>query len=253
MPSRATVADVAPEVAALVARYHLSPDSRSQLVRFVELLLSPHAPTAVRTPQAAVDDHLADALVALELDALRSAHRLLDLGSGAGLPGLPLAIARPEAAFTLLEAGAPKVRFLKRACDECLVANADVVHARAESFARTARPYDLVTARAVGPLPVVLEYAAPLLGVGGTLVVWRGRRDPDAEAAAAHAAEQLGLGTATIRPVAPYDGAEHRHLYTVSKLEETPVRFPRRPGMALKRPLGLRDGPCRAPSDRVQR
>jgi 16S rRNA (guanine527-N7)-methyltransferase len=178
---------------------------------------------------------------------------VLDLGSGAGLPGLPLAIALPQTAFTLLESSARKVRFLSRAVEICRVSNTEVVHSRAESLAVDEGRFDAVTARAVAPLPVVLEYAAPLLRVGGTLIVWRGRREPELEASARRAADELGFGLPTIHPVQPYAGAQHRHLYVASKLGPTPPRFPRRPGMALKRPLGTQAAPVRGPSDRVQR
>jgi 16S rRNA (guanine527-N7)-methyltransferase len=97
-----------------------------------------------------------------------------------------------------------------------------------------------VTARALGPLEVVVEYAAPLLVIGGTLVVWRGRRDPAAEAAAACAAGAVGLEPGPIVPVRPYPTAQSRHLHLMSKVTSTPSGFPRRPGMALKRPLGAR-------------
>jgi 16S rRNA (guanine527-N7)-methyltransferase len=110
-----------------------------------------------------------------------------------------------------------------------------------------------VTARAVAALDVVAEYAAPLLRVGGTLVAWRGRRDSQAETAAAWAAEQLGLGSPEVRVARPYQGAEHRHLYLMSKVMETPSGFPRRPGMALKRPLGKSGSRTVTSSDRASR
>jgi hypothetical protein len=97
---------------------------------------------------------------------------------------------------------------------------------------------DLVTARALAPLPVVVEYAAPLLEVGGTLVVWRGRRDAKAEAEAETAALLLGMEPHPPTRVLPYPRAEHRYLHLFSKVRETPPGFPRRPGIALKRPLG---------------
>jgi 16S rRNA (guanine527-N7)-methyltransferase len=106
-----------------------------------------------------------------------------------------------------------------------------------------------VTARALASLEVVAEYAAPLLTVGGSLVVWRGRRDRDAESIGAAAAAELGLEVEAIRSVRPYAGAEHRHLHLISKMAPTPLGFPRRPGMAQKRPLGH----GRAASDRVRR
>ena len=97
---------------------------------------------------------------------------------------------------------------------------------------------DLVTARALAPLPVVAEYAAPLLRLGGALLAWRGRRDPEEEAATARAADQLGLSVRESRRVQPYPGAVNRHLQLLVKTSPTPPRFPRRPGMARKRPLG---------------
>jgi len=85
---------------------------------------------------------------------------------------------------------------------------------------------------------VVVEYTAPLLVLGGTLVAWRGRRDPSAEAVAARAAAEIGLEPAEVVQVQPYSAAENRYLHLMSKVTETPRGFPRRPGMALKRPLG---------------
>lgn len=226
---------------ALSDRYGLSGVAIGQLRELHRLLVEdPLAPTAVRDPAKAIDDHLADALVALDLDVVRRAGRLADLGSGAGVPGLPLAIALPGAAVALVESAVRKTAFLQRAVAACRVANARVVHARAEAWPEGIAAFDVVTARALAPLEVVVEYAAPLLAVGGTLVAWRGRRDPPAEAAAARAAAALGLEPGEVVPVKPYPAAESRHLYLMSKVTQTPRGFPRRPGMALKRPLGTR-------------
>jgi 16S rRNA (guanine527-N7)-methyltransferase len=113
-----------------------------------------------------------------------------------------------------------------------------VVHTRLESWPEGLGAFDLVTARALGPLDVVVEYASPLLAQGGTLVVWRGRRDPQVEAAGARAAVEVGLEPGEIVPVQPFAAAQNRHLHLMSKVTDTPAAFPRRPGMALKRPLG---------------
>ncbi|MGZ4186879.1 MAG: 16S rRNA (guanine(527)-N(7))-methyltransferase RsmG [Solirubrobacteraceae bacterium] len=194
----------------------------------------PLAPTTIDAAHA-VDDHLADSLVALELEEVRAATTIADLGSGAGLPGLPLAITLPTATVHLVESSTRKCEFLRRAVRTCDLANAEVVHARIEEWRASV---DLVTARALAPLEVVIEYAAPLLRIGGTLVAWRGHRDPEAEAAAAKAAEILGIDVGEIRPVRPYPEARNRHLHLMSKVMETPSGFPRRPGIAMKRPLG---------------
>jgi 16S rRNA (guanine527-N7)-methyltransferase len=226
---------------AVADRYGLSDEAVLQLRELHRLLVQdPLAPTSVRDPAKVVDDHLADALVALDLDEVRAARRLADLGSGAGVPGLPLAIGLPAVQVALVESASRKAAFLERAVAVCGAANASVVHSRAEAWPEGIAAFDAVTARALAPLEVVVEYAAPLLVVGGTLVAWRGRRAPLAEAAAARAAAELGLEPARVVPVKPYPAAESRHLHLMSKVTETPRGFPRRPGMALKRPLGTR-------------
>jgi 16S rRNA (guanine527-N7)-methyltransferase len=224
---------------ALARRYGL-PDAAGEQLRclLTHLVNDPVAPTAVRDPGKVADDHLADSLVALELEEVRRAREVVDIGAGAGLPGLPLAIARPDGCFVLLESAGRKCAYLSEVVGRCAIVNAAVVQARAESWRAGLEAFDLATARALAPLPVVLEYAAPLLRVGGAAVVWRGRRDPVSEAAAERAASQLGLEPGPVQHVMPYTGAEHRHLHLWLKVRPTPYRFPRRPGVALKRPLG---------------
>jgi 16S rRNA (guanine527-N7)-methyltransferase len=109
---------------------------------------------------------------------------------------------------------------------------------RAETLARVERErWPLATARALGPLPVVLELAAPLLTVGGTLVAWRGKRRDEEEDAGRRAAAELGLEPGEVTAVAPFPGAR-RHLHAFRKAAPTPPRYPRRPGRASRRPLG---------------
>jgi len=197
-----------------------------------------HAPTAVRAPEQAARTHIADSLVALELDAVGTAAHIADLGSGAGFPGLALAVALPAAAVSLIESQRRKCEFLERLCEAAEVENAQVVCSRAEGWREGMLRCDVVVARALAPQPVVLEYAAPLLRMGGTLVDWRGRREPAAEDASERAAALLGLERAEIRSVIPFEGATDRHLHVFVKAGETPPRFPRRAGIARKRPLG---------------
>lgn len=196
------------------------------------------APTTVTERAGILRDHLADSLVALDLSEVRGARAIADLGAGAGFPGLPLAIALPAARVSCVESNGRKCAFISRAAEACGAANAMAVHARAEDWAAGLGACDLVTARALAPLAVVAEYAAPLLAMGGWLVAWRGRRDDADEAAGAKAAAELGLEPGPVIAVEPYPGALHRHLHLMRKIAPTPDRFPRRPGMARKRPLG---------------
>ncbi len=197
----------------------------------------PRAPTAVRDPERAVDVHLADSLVALELPLVRSATALADLGAGAGFPGLALAAALPGARVALVESVARKCAFLARAAARAGLDRVEVVCARAESWRAGLGAWPLVTARALAALPVLVEYAAPLLALGGSFVAWKGRRDPGEEDAGVAAAARLGLVLAEVRRVHPHPNAEHRHLYVFAKQGATPPGYPRRPGAAAKRPL----------------
>lgn len=245
------MSDVAPRLRSLAARHALSAGATEQLAALLVALASDtHAPTTVRVPEQAVDVHLADSLVGLDLPALRNAAAIADLGAGAGFPGLPLAAALPETTVVLVESNARKCDFIRAAAAAAGIANVEVVAERAESWAAGLGRYDVVIARALAPLGVLAEYAAPLLRDGGVLVAWKGRRDPDEERVAAAAAAELGLAVEEVRPVRPHEGAEHRHLHVLRKIAPTPERFPRRPGMARKRPLGAGKA---SSSDRVRR
>jgi 16S rRNA (guanine527-N7)-methyltransferase len=217
----------------------LTAHQQEQLRAMLSLLEADgHAPTAIREPEQAMQAHVADSLVALELDVVRNARQVADLGSGAGFPGLALAVALPEAEVSLVESQRRRCDFLERLRAGAQVGNVRVVCARAEEWPDGAASQDLVVARALAPQTVVLEYAAPLLQIGGALVDWRGKREPGVEAAADRAAATLGLVREEVLRVVPFEGATNRHLHVFAKTAPTPSRFPRRPGIARKRPLG---------------
>jgi 16S rRNA (guanine527-N7)-methyltransferase len=231
--------DLSPAVLGLMDRHDLHRSQGSQLATILtELSQNDLAPTSVRDPARATEVHLADSLVALDVELLRDAARVADIGAGAGFPGLPLAVALPRSEVRLIESQARKCAFMQRICELAAVDNARIVCSRAEEWRSGAGDNDAVVARALAPRPVVLEYAAPLLRLGGALVDWRGQRDPDEEKAAAAAAGLLGLRLAEIRRVVPYEGVRNHHLHVYVKESRTPDRFPRRPGMARKKPLG---------------
>jgi len=228
-------------VAALAVRYGLGPDAPAKLSALLEALeAEPNPPTTVRAARSALDVHVADSLSGLEVPALADAQRVADLGAGAGFPGLVLAAAVPHARVDLIESTARKCQVIRRLGEAAGLTNARAVPQRAEEWARGegAGTYDVVTARALAPLATLAEYAAPLLCEGGALVAWKGARDEVEEGAGDAAAGILGLGKAEIRGVSPFAGARDRHLHVFTKRSPTPDRFPRRAGMARKRPLG---------------
>jgi 16S rRNA (guanine527-N7)-methyltransferase len=218
----------------------------AQVRRLLEALAAePDPHTTVSDPEAALEVHVADSLSGLEVSELAGARRIADIGAGAGFPGLVLAIALPRAQVDLIEASGRKTAVIDRLIQAAELDNARSITARAEDFARTpaalgggGEAYDAVTARAVGPLAVLVEYAAPLLRVDGILVAWKGARDSTEEASGAAAAEKVGMSVKEVLPVQPFPSSENRHLHVIRKISPTPPEFPRRAGMARKRPLG---------------
>jgi 16S rRNA (guanine527-N7)-methyltransferase len=219
-------------------RYGLDEHQRGQLESILRgLAANERAPTAVRDPAVVVDVHLADSLVALELEVWGSASHIADLGAGAGFPGVALAVALAQSQVRLVEAQARKCAFVEHLCASVGITNARVVCARAEEWAEGMGINDVVLARALAPPAVVVEYAAPLMRMGGALVDWRGRRDAERERSAVTAAARMGLELVEIRRVEPYAQARDHHLHLYTKVRDTPEGFPRRPGIARKRPL----------------
>jgi 16S rRNA (guanine527-N7)-methyltransferase len=225
---------------ALAARHFLPPEAAESLSRLLSALAAEsHPPTAIRDPDRALGVHVADSLSGLEVPELREASAIADVGSGAGFPGLVLAVALPAARVDLVESAGRKRAVIERLSTAAGAGNARAVTARAEEWALEAREaYDAVTARAVAPLAVLVEYASPLLRPGGVLVAWKGARGKAEEEAAARAAALAGLAPERVAPVTPFPGARRRHLHVYAKTGPTPDRLPRRPGAARKRPLG---------------
>lgn len=216
----------------------LDPHRAALMVALLDrIALEPQNLTAIEGLWDGLDRHLADSLAGLALAEVAAAPSAVDIGSGVGFPGLALAIARPAMAVTLVESERRKADWLLRASAD--IPNVRVVSDRSEHLAAREREvHPLVTMRALGPLPVALELAAPLVAVGGHVVAWRGDdADPEGERAAALAALELGLEARPPVAATPFPGARRR-LQAFRKVAPTPPRFPRRPGRAAKRPLG---------------
>jgi 16S rRNA (guanine527-N7)-methyltransferase len=196
--------------------------------------------SSVTDRQRAWRVHVEDSLTGLEVEELSRAGRIADIGSGAGFPGLVLAVALPDSQIDLIESVGRKCEFIQRAIDTAGIPNATVLNARSEELATGDRrdSYDAVTARAVGRLSTLAELASPLLEENGVLVAWKGKRDADEEQQLERAAGQLAMQPERILDVGDRAGSKHRHLHVLCKLGPTPPDLPRRPGMAKKRPRG---------------
>jgi 16S rRNA (guanine527-N7)-methyltransferase len=224
----------------LLSRYHVSSEAAEPLEILLELLAQPQAPTSVHDPERGIYVHIADSLAGLAVAELRAARLIADLGAGAGLPGLVLAASLPKAHVILVEAASRKSDFLRSAIAAMGLTNAEVVWSRVEEWSDGLERCDAVCTRALAALPVICEYAAPLLREDGVLVAWKGAVSAleavDAEAAAAH----LGLEADPVLPVMPFPGSGRRTLHVLHKVAPTPTKYPRRPGIATKRPLSAR-------------
>ena len=189
-------------------------------------------------------DHVLDSLSCFLFEPLGAARRLADVGSGGGLPGIPIKIVAPDLRTTLVESTAKKAGFLARAVENLSLEGVEVTNARGEEAARTDEhrgTYDVATARAVARLSVVAEYCVPLLRIGGVVVSMKGRLEDEEIVEGERAAEELGARVSgLIRvPWLPEIGKKERCLVIFEKVGETPGKYPRSVGVAAKKPLGV--------------
>ena len=184
--------------------------------------------------------HLLDALAALPLLDRLEPRRAVDLGSGGGVPGIILALARPDIAWTLVDSVRKKCDAVRGFVVKLGLPNVIVVAERAEVLGRDPihrEQHDLVAARACASLPVLAELALPLIRTGGALLAWKAAM-PDEELSAGRAAAALlGAGELTVRPNSIASLGQHRFV-VVPKAGFTPEAYPRRPGEPARRPLG---------------
>jgi 16S rRNA (guanine527-N7)-methyltransferase len=170
-------------------------------------------------------------------DHLGGARTVVDVGSGAGLPGLPLKIVRPELELTLVESDQDKAAFLVHACAALGLAGVDIVARRAEEVGHDPRfreAFDVATARALAPLPVLAELCLPLVRVGGRLLAQKTEREN--VAAAATAIEVLGGALKGVHP-SPSLARGAGTVVVIEKVRSTPAAYPRRPGVPARKPL----------------
>ena len=218
----------------------LDPAAADKLARYAELLLEKNKVmnlTAITAPREVATLHLLDcAALAAQLDL--SGKRVIDVGTGAGFPGMVLAILTPDARFTLLDSLGKRVDFLREVCEQLGLKNVTCVHARAEEFAAGHRErFDIATSRAVAQLNVLSELTLPLVKVGGLFAAMKSTSTDEEIAAARSAIAQLGgqLAGCTDYPV-PETDVIHR-IVRIEKVRPTPKQFPRAFARIKKAPL----------------
>jgi 16S rRNA (guanine527-N7)-methyltransferase len=199
--------------------------------------------TAIKTPAEVETKHFLDSVTCLlAIRAGRPAHAisLIDVGAGAGFPGLPLKIVCPEMRLMLVESVGKKVTFLEHLTRTLGLKDVTVLKARAEEVGQEAahrEKYDWAVARAVAEMRTLLEYLLPLVKVGGRVLAQKGENAPAEAHGAEHAARLLGGCLAQVTPVELPGVAEQRFLVVYDKAAATPGKYPRRPGVPGKEPL----------------
>ncbi|NLJ77509.1 MAG: 16S rRNA (guanine(527)-N(7))-methyltransferase RsmG [Peptococcaceae bacterium] len=196
--------------------------------------------TAITDEQEFIVKHLIDSLTCLYAINIKKGARVLDVGTGAGFPGIPLAVCRPDLLLTMVEATKKKVRFLEEVIQGLALRNVKILHTRAEDFGRKKayrEKYDVVVSRAVAPLAVLAEYCLPPLRTNGVFISMKGPNTKEEVIAAQNALAVLGgVIEDTIGIRLPYLGDE-RKLIIISKVRSSPDAFPRRAGIPAKKPL----------------
>jgi 16S rRNA (guanine527-N7)-methyltransferase len=165
---------------------------------------------------------------------------IIDVGTGAGLPGLPLKIALPQIRLTLLEATAKKTRFLSHLITELGLQKVNIVTGRAEEVAHEPayrEAFDIVLARALAPLPALVELALPFCAVGGRLIAHKKGNIREEIEQSKKAIETLGGAPSEVKPVELEGLEDNRTLVIINKVKSSPAAYPRRPGIPVKRPI----------------
>ena len=224
---------------------HLDGSRRERLLEYTRLLASYDRANVIgtRDEDKIMLNHILDSLSCFLYEPFSNARRLVDVGSGGGLPGIPIKIMEPELATTLVESTGKKARFLQYTVDSLSLDGVEVANTRVEDLGRTRAhrgAYDVVTSRAVGRLSVVAEYSVPLLQIGGGAIAMKGRLEAGELEEGNRAVDALGAEVAQIMevPMLSEVGEKERSLVILEKVRETPTQYPRRSGLVAKRPLG---------------
>ena len=208
----------------------LTADQLDKFDRFCDILLRENAKfnlTGIKTPEEVRLKHFVDSLMAVEF--IKDGAKLIDIGSGAGLPGLALAIAKPELSVLSIEATGKKAMFQQMMIDELDIDNAKVIHARAEALSchkKYRETFDIAAGRAVANMAVLAELAMPFVKVGGKMLAWKSAKAVDEIANAGKAIELLG-GKLSAGKDYSLANQENLRIVVAEKTKKTPLQYPR--------------------------
>lgn len=216
----------------------------SMLVEYMDMILEKNRYinlTAVRDRDEALQKHIADSLSCDFMEEYEAAENVIDIGTGAGFPGVPLAIVSPDKKFTLVDSLNKRLRIIDELAGELGIKNVTTVHGRAEDVGKSKEhreQYDICVSRAVASLDVLCEWCLPLVKKGGYFVAYKGENVSRETEDAANAIKLLGGKIAEIRKVQTEEESISGHvLVMIKKVKNTPSKYPRQAGQARKNPL----------------
>ena len=222
---------------------HLKPTQLAQFSQLSELLLDWNQRlnlTSITDPADIAIRHYLDSLTLVKVIRHFDGRQLIDVGTGAGFPGLALAIVFPGLRVTLLDATAKKLRFIDCAARALTLENIRTLHARAEAAGQHPDhrgAYDMVTARAVAKMPILMEYTLPLAKLGGQIIAMQGSSAHQDVKGAANAIAKLGGKPAAIEKISLPGLDKPRYLVVIDKLKPTPAHYPRKAGTPVRQPI----------------
>ena len=231
------------KIAATEYGLNLTEDQISTFNKYYELLYEWNKKinlTAITEPKDVAIKHMVDSLSCFKADLFKENTSLIDVGTGAGFPGLPLKIFYPSLKLTLLDSLNKRVKFLQLVVDELGLKDVEVIHARSEEAARNKKyreKFDLATARAVARLPIICEYCLPFVKDGGTFIALKGRQYEEEATQAQKAIKVLGGEIADIMPVKLPEIDDKRAVIYIKKIKSTPKTYPRKAGTPERNPI----------------
>ena len=233
------------ELAKAAAEYgiSLSDTQMEQYNRYFELLVEWNEKinlTAITEPKEVAIKHMIDSITAYDDNLFKDGTTVIDVGTGAGFPGLPLKIFCPEIKLTLMDSLNKRIKFLQTVVEELGLKNVECVHARAEEGARNKKyreSFDIAVSRAVARLPILCEYCLPFVKKGGHFIALKGMQYHDEAEEAAKAIKVMGGSHTDIRPVKLPELDDKRAVITITKTMPTPKAYPRKAGTPTKNPI----------------
>ena len=233
------------ELAKAAAEYgiSLSDTQMEQYNRYFELLVEWNEKinlTAITEPKEVAIKHMIDSITAYDENLFKDGTTVIDVGTGAGFPGLPLKIFCPEIKLTLMDSLNKRIKFLQTVVEELGLKDVECVHARAEEGARNKKyreSFDIAVSRAVARLPILCEYCLPFVKKGGHFIALKGMQYHDEAEEAAKAIKVMGGSKTEIRPVKLPELDDKRAVITITKTMPTPKAYPRKAGTPTKNPI----------------